>query len=304
MLNRILNITKKITPIGLSGLSIYDVAIFFWKGLMKGAITTRASSLAFNFFLAFFPSIIVFFTLIPYIPILGLQKTLMEILSVVLPPSTNEVTFHALDDIINNPRGGLLSIGFILALYFSTNGINSLIEAFNASYHIREDRPIIQQRFLSLGLTLLLSFMLIIAIGLIIFGKLTIGYLADFDFISNLAADLILFGKWFAILLMLFFGISTLFHLGPSIKSKWKLFTPGSIFATLGIIITSVGFNYYINHFSLYNKVYGSIGTLMIILIWMYFNSIILLTGFELNVSISNAKEKNKNYNRNCKFAN
>jgi membrane protein len=292
MFNFILDITKKIKPIGFSGLSIYDVAIFFWKGLMEGAITTRASSLAFNFFLAFFPSIIVFFTLIPYIPIVGLQETLMELLSVVLPPSTNEVTFNTLDDIINNPRGGLLSIGFILALYFSTNGINSLIEAFNASYHIRENRPIIQQRLLSLGLTLLLSFMLIIAIGLIIFGKLTLSYLTDFDIISNSAADLILFGKWLAIFLMLFFGISTLFHLGPSIKSRWKLFTPGSILATLGIIITSIGFNYYINHFSQYNKVYGSIGTLMIILIWMYFNSIILLTGFELNASISNAKEK------------
>ena len=292
MLNIILDISKKIKPIGFSGLSIYDVAIFFWKGLIEGAITTRASSLAFNFFLAFFPSIIVFFTLIPYIPIVGLQEILMELLSVVLPPSTNEVTFNTLDDIINNPRGGLLSVGFILALYFSTNGVNSLIEAFNASYHIRENRPIIQQRLLSLGLTLLLSFMLIIAIGLIIFGKLTLGYLTDFDIISNSSADLILFGKWLTIFLILFFGISSLFHLGPSIKSKWKLFTPGSILATLGIIITSIGFNYYINHFSQYNKVYGSIGTLMIILIWMYFNSIILLTGFELNASISNAKEK------------
>jgi membrane protein len=295
MLNIILDFTKKIKPLGFSGLSIYDVAIFFWKGLMEGAITTRASSLAFNFFLAFFPSIIVFFTLIPYIPISELQETLMDLLSTVLPPSTNEVTFNTLDDIINNPRGGLLSIGFVLALYFSTNGINSLIEAFNSSYHIRENRPIIQQRLLSLGLTLLLSFMLIIAIGLIIFGKLTLGYLTDFDIISNSAADLILFGKWLTIFLILFFGISILFHLGPSIKSKWKLFTSGSILATVGIIITSVGFNYYINHFSQYNKVYGSIGTLMIILIWMYFNSIILLTGFELNASISNAKEKKQN---------
>ena len=157
MLNLILTITKKIKPIGFAGLSIYDVARFFWKGLMEGAITTRASSLAFNFFLAFFPSIIVFFTLIPYIPIDGLQETLMELLSAVLPPSTNEITFQALDDIINNPRGGLLSIGFVLALYFATNGINSLIEAFNASYHIREVRPLIQQRILSLVLTLLLS---------------------------------------------------------------------------------------------------------------------------------------------------
>ena len=295
MLNFILNIAKKIKPIGFSGLSIYDVTIFFWKGLMEGAITTRASSLAFNFFLAFFPSIIVFLTLIPYIPVTGLQETLMELLNVVLPPSTNEITFNALDDIINNTRAGLLSIGFLLALYFSTNGINSLIEAFNASYHIRENRPIIQQRILSLGLTLLLSFMLIIAMGLIIFGKFVVSYLTEYKLITQYAGELILYGKWFTILLVLWLGISVLFHLGPSIKSKWKLFTPGSILATLGIIITSIGFNYYINHFSQYNKIYGSIGTLMIILIWMYFNSIILLTGFELNASIANAKGKGEN---------
>ena len=295
MLNFILNIAKKIKPIGFSGLSIYDVTIFFWKGLVEGAITTRASSLAFNFFLAFFPSIIVFLTLIPYIPVTGLQETLMELLNVVLPPSTNEITFQALDDIINNTRASLLSIGFLLALYFSTNGINSLIEAFNASYHIRENRPIIQQRILSLGLTLLLSFMLIIAMGLIIFGKFVVTYLTEYKLITQYAGELILYGKWFTILLVLWLGISVLFHLGPSIKSKWKLFTPGSILATLGIIITSIGFNYYINHFSQYNKIYGSIGTLMIILIWMYFNSIILLTGFELNASISNAKGKWEN---------
>ena len=111
---------------------------------MEGAITTRASSLAFNFFLAFFPSIIVFFTLIPYIPIAGLQETLIELLSVVLPPSTNEITFNTLDDIINNPRGGLLSIGFILALYFSANGMSSLIEALNSSYHINEYRSLLK----------------------------------------------------------------------------------------------------------------------------------------------------------------
>ena len=293
--NFIMLLARKIKPIGFTGLSIYDVAIFFWKGLMEGAITTRASSLAFNFFLAFFPSIIVFFTLIPYIPIDGLQETLMELLAVVLPPSTNEITFQTLEDIISNPRGGLLSVGFILALYFSTNGINSLIEAFNSSYHIREIRPLIQQRILSLGLTLLLSIMLIIAIGLIIFGTVVVNYLVSSEIITTGAADLIIYGKWFVMLTMLFFGISILFHLGPALKSKWKLFTPGSIFATIFIIITSIGFNYYINHFSQYNKIYGSIGTLMIILLWMYFNSIILLTGFELNASISNAKQKRVN---------
>ena len=293
MYHNLKNYAKSIKPIGFSGLSLYDVIIFFFRGLVKGAITTRASSLAFNFFLAFFPSIILFFTLIPYIPITGIQETLMDLLTVVLPPSTNEITFNTLDDIINNPRIKLLSIGFILSLYFSTNGINSLIEAFNASYHINETRPIIQQRLLSLALTLLLSSILIIAMGLIIFGKSIVNLLTEYELITLYAGKLILYGKWSVILLMLLIGISILFHIGPSIKSKWKLLTPGSILATLGIIITSIGFNYYINHFSQYNKIYGSIGTLIIILSWIYFNSIILLTGFELNASISNAKKDN-----------
>jgi len=291
MIPLILNITKKIKPLGFAGLSIYDVTIFFWKGLIEGSITTRASSLAFNFFLAFFPSIIVFFTLIPYIPISGLQETLMEVLSIVLPPSTNEITFNTLDDIINNPRGGLLSIGFVLALYFSANGMSSLIEAFNSSYHINEYRSLLRQKALAITLTFFLGLILIITIGLIIFGKTALIYLTDFELISKFSAELILYLKWIVMLTMLFSGIAVLFHFGPATTIKWKLFTPGSILATLGIIITSIGFNYYINHFSQYNKVYGSIGTLMIILIWMYFNSIILLTGFELNASISNAKE-------------
>jgi len=217
----------------------------------------------------------------------------MEVLSVVLPPSTNEITFNTLDDIINNPRGGLLSIGFILALYFSTNGMSSLIEAFNSSYHINKYRSLLRRKVLSLTLTFFLALLLIIAIGLIIFGKVAVNYLTDFEIISKFSADLIQYGKWFVILTMLFSGIAILFHFGPANIKKWKFFTAGSILATLGIIITSIGFNYYINHFAQYNKVYGSIGTLMIILIWMYFNSIILLTGFELNASITNAK-KNK----------
>tara|TARA_B110000444_G_C18727504_1_gene541625 strand:+ start:130 stop:795 length:666 start_codon:yes stop_codon:yes gene_type:complete len=221
----------------------------------------------------------------------------MELLSVVLPPSTNEITFNTLEDIINNPRGGLLSLGFILALYFSANGMSSLIEAFNSSYHINEYRSLFKEKALSLALTFLLSIMLIIAIVIIIFGKVAVNYLTDFEIISTFSADLMLYGKWFVMLAMLFTGIAILFHFGPASTIKWKFFTAGSILATLGIIITSIGFNYYINHFAQYNKVYGSIGTLMIILIWMYFNSIILLTGFELNASILNAK-KNRQFSQ------
>jgi membrane protein len=294
MISKLLNFTKKIRPLGLSGLSIYDISSFFYKGLVEGAITTRASSLAFNFFLAFFPSIIVLFTLIPYIPIDGFQEILMDILMNILPPSTNQITLETLDDIINNQRGGLLSLGFVLAIYFSTNGINSLIEAFNASYHISKTESILKQRFLSLIITFTLTIMLIITIALIIFGQFIINYLTEYQFISSHEKILFNMAKWLILISMLFLGISTIFNLGPSLKNKWKTFSPGAIFSTVFIIVTSLGFTYYIDNFGQYNKIYGSIGTLIIILLWIYFNAIILLTGFEINASIINAKKKNK----------
>ena len=290
-MKKLANFFKKIKPIGFAGLNLYDVAIFFVKGLQEGAITTRASSLAFNFFLAFFPSIIVFFTLIPYIPIIGFQETLMEILFNILPPSTNNATFNTLDDIINNQRGGLLSIGFILALYFSTNGMSSLIQAFNSSYHIRENESIIKHQLLSIFLTVIISALVFLTIILIIFGKTTITYLVDFQLINQNKIVFLNIAKWIVLIFMLFVGITTIFNIGPAMKSKIKIFSPGAILATLFIILTSIVFSYYIDNFSQYNKIYGSIGTLIIILLWIYFNAIFLLIGFELNASILNAKK-------------
>lgn len=294
MTHFLIQLTKKIKLNSFYNLSLYDILFFFYKGVKQGAITTRASSLAFNFFLAFFPSIIVLFTLIPYIPIVDLQDTLMELITTILPPHTNEIAFSTIYDIINNPRSGLLSIGFVLTIFFATNGVNSLIEAFNSSYHINESRSIIQQRLLSLGITFLLSCILMITILLIMFSKTVVNYLITTEIIENKSIEYILFGKWMVIIIMLFVGISIIYHFGPTIKKKFKLFTPGSIISTCLIIVTSSFFNYYISNFAEYNKVYGSIGTLIIILLWMYINSIILLIGFELNASIFNAKKQKK----------
>ena len=294
MIHFLIQLSKKIKLNSFYNLSLYDILFFFYKGVKQGAITTRASSLAFNFFLAFFPSIIVLFTLIPYIPIVDLQETLMELISTILPPSTNEIAFSTIYDIINNPRSGLLSIGFILTIFFATNGVNSLIEAFNSSYHINESRSIVKQRLLSLGITFLLSCILMITILLIMFSKTVVNYLITAEIIENKSIEYILFGKWMVIIIMLFVGISIIYHFGPTIKKKFQLFTPGSIISTCLIIVTSSFFNYYISNFAEYNKVYGSIGTLIIILLWMYINSIILLIGFELNASIFNAKKQKK----------
>ena len=283
--------SKRIKPWGFKELSIYDAASIFWKGYLEGSITTRASSLAFNFFLAFFPSLIFLFTLIPYIPIQGFQETLMELLGSVLPESTNQMAFQTINDIVNNPRGGLLSVGFILALYFSTNGMSALIEAFNSSYHIRESRSFIYQKKISLILTLILACLLILTIIIIIFSK---SFLENLLLNGTISREYLYFfstGKWCVLYTVLLLGISLLYYLAPNLKVKWKILSPGTIFSSIFIIITSVLFSYYISNFSSYNQIYGSIGTLIIILLWIYFNSIILLTGFEINVSIFASKK-------------
>ena len=150
-----------------------------------------------------------------------------------MPPSTNESAFTTITDIINHPRGGLLSFGFLFALYFSTNSINSLMEAFNSSYHISENRSMWKQRLIALSLTLMLSFMLIVAVALIIFTQFASNYFVELGIIKQSSVTLMVIGKWIILLAFLFVGLSVLFQYGPSKKTHWSLISPGSIIATL-----------------------------------------------------------------------
>ncbi|MEJ6711861.1 MAG: YihY/virulence factor BrkB family protein [Flavobacteriales bacterium] len=285
-------ITKKITIPGYGNLSLYEVSMFFYKGLVEGAITTRASSLTFNFFLAFFPSILVLFTLIPFVPIEGFQDELFTLMSEILPPSTFDATKVILDDIVNHEQAGLLSFTFILALYFSTNGVNAMITGFNATYHLKDKRNWWQLRLLSINLTVILALLLVLTIVFQLFSVGFIDSLVNEGYMKQFSADVILHIKELILVLVLFMGYSILFYFGPADKKGWKFLSIGSITSTTLSVISSLAFSYYVTNFAQYNKLYGSIGTLLVILLWMYFNSIILLLGFELNASIISAKEQ------------
>jgi membrane protein len=284
---KLISWAKNITFWGFDGIPLYNVAIFFFKGIQKGALTTRASSIAFNFFLAVFPAIIFFFTLIPYIPIDNFQQELMNILKDVLPNNAYLSVKETIEDIIIHKRGGLLSFGAIAALYFSTNGINSMIGAFNATYHSIENRKWYMQRLVSLFLVLILFLLLTVAITLIVFSHTVLSYFVQIGLLELDATYYFLMGgKWVIVLALFFFVISFIYYLAPSGKTKWRFISAGSSFATVLSIIISVGFSFFVNNFGQYNKLYGSIGTLIVILIWLYFNALILLIGFELNASI------------------
>lgn len=284
---------RKLVIPGFDGMPVYDVAVFFIKGLQKGAISMRAAAFSYNFFLALFPTIIFFFTVIPYIPISGFQDNLLELLQNFIPKKAFDAVEETLFDIVKRPRGGLLSIGFVMAVYFSTNGIHSLIIAFNQSRHTVETRSWIKQRLISIVLVLILSLVIIIAIVLITLGPVALDFLVQHNMLRvSFSYYLLIAGKWIVSSAMLFFAFSFLYYIAPAAESRFRFISAGSTLSTVLTILASVGFNYYVNSISRYNTLYGSIGTLIIIMVWIYFNAMIILIGFELNVSIRSAKRK------------
>lgn len=295
LVKHFISYTKRIALPGFEKMPIYDVADFFFTGIQRGSIVTRAQSLAFSFFLAIFPAIIFLFSLIPYIPIGNFQNEILKLIESVLPQNAYATVRSTIEDIIKIQRGGLLSVGFIMALYFTTNGFMTMMRGFNGSYHVVESRTPFQQRKVAIVLTFILSILLIVSTTLIIFSEVATRYLVVHSILkSKTQVALILFGKWAVVLALFFFAISFLYYYAPAVKKTYRFISAGSTFATLLSIIVSTGFAYFVNNFGQYNKIYGSIGTLIVIMLWIYFNSVILILGFELNASIDNAKHKLK----------
>ncbi len=294
--NSILKYLERIILPGFDGMPFLQVLKFFYSGMLNGAITTRASAISFSLFLALFPGLIFLFTLIPFIPIDNFQSILLNLLQDLSPEKAWTAIESTITDIVTRPRGGLLSLGFILALFFATNGISSMMDAFNASYHTMESRGIIMQRLVATVLVVILFGLLILAIATMAIWSwmhhwLSTAYPNIIDYLPNKTL------QWFVLIALTYFGISFIYYWGPAKKHIFKFFSAGSSLATIMLMLSNIGFNYYANNMAQYNALYGSIGTLLLILLWIYFNAIILLIGFELNASILMAKLDNPSKN-------
>ncbi len=293
-LSKIIEQSRQIVIPGFDGMPIYHVSLFFIKGLLKGNISNRASAIAYNFLMAIFPTIIVVFTLIPFIPIANFQNMLLDLIAQFVPAQAWATVHHTVEDIITRPRGGLLSLGFFLTLYFSTNGVQSLADAFNASAHDIEVRPWWKQRLVDLLIVVLLFVLVTVSLVLLNLGNITFVFLRDHNILSShIAYYLLQFVRWIVLLFLLFFGNSLLYFLLPARRNRFRFFSAGSTLSTMLILATSYGFNIYVNNFSKYNVLYGSIGTLLMLMFWIWLNAMILLIGFELNASIHRAKVNN-----------
>ena len=286
VVRKTIRISKILILPGFDKLPIYFVAKFFIKGIRQGLLDTKASSMAFRFFMALFPTLIFLLTLLPYIPIPDFKMELLKLLEDLLPESGYLFVEETVVDLVTDTDGGSLSFGFIFAIFLATNGIDSMLLAFEDSINVSHNRNFFHKKLLSIQLLFILTFLIIIAIGAILFSVYLVNFVLEK---SSIASILLLTGKWIIMAAICFFAISFIYYIGGNRKLKWRFFSAGSTLATLMVLLVSFGFGYYVDNFANYDKIYGSIGTIIVIMLWIYFNSFVLLVGFELNASIQQA---------------
>ncbi|GAA5031812.1 hypothetical protein GCM10011506_25080 [Marivirga lumbricoides] len=256
-------------------------------------IMERSNNIAFQFTLAIFPAIIFLFTLIPELPIDNLTEEVMNLLQETMPRSVYSEAEATIADILSKSRGGLLSFGFLAALYFATNGTTALMQAFNKTYRTKESRGFFKSKLVAISLTFLLAFVLFTSILLLIVAQQVLNFIQELGLINDDFIIYLFIALRFLVIFFLFqIAISVIYYLAPAVEEKWHFFNVGSVLATALCLAISFGFSFYINNFGTYNKLYGSIGALIALMIWFSILSLFLIVGFELNVSLARAKNK------------
>ncbi|WP_283640879.1 YihY/virulence factor BrkB family protein [Mesonia mobilis] len=282
---------KKIILPGLEGLSLYDLWEIYSVGIIKGTFSTRAGSIAFSFFMAIFPFLLFILNLIPYVWFIDdFQLEVLAFMDTLLPPQTSEFFNEIFADIVNNPRGGLLSITFILSIFLMTNGINAIFTGFEFSYHTTINRSIIRQYLVALGTSIIIALMLLLSVIAFVYLTYIIEDLKAIGIFSdNLYWAQI--GRYLVFVLLIYNAVAILYYFGTKEGRNSRYFSVGAFFTTLLIMLTTFLFSIYIENFSTYNKLYGSIGALLILMVYIWINANILLLGFELNASINRLKQ-------------
>jgi membrane protein len=277
----------------LAGVSLFDLLEFYISGVMQGGISYRAAAIAFSFFMALFPFALFILNLIPYIPIENFQADFINFVRESVPPTTFDAIFKIINDILHNSYDGLLSTGFIMSVFLMTNGVNAVMSGFETSLHITVKRPYFRQYFVALFLSILLTVFLLITVAAIVVFEVFIQRTIIQDVLSNRVSDkisLIELGRYAFVIIMILFATAILFRFGIRQTKKRAFITIGTVFTTILIIVSSYFFGIWVVKFSKYNELYGSIGTLLIVMFYLWINCMVLLLGFELDASIYRLK--------------
>jgi membrane protein len=272
------------------GFSFYDLLKMYFYGLVKGDLTSRAGSISYSFFMAIFPALLFVLNLIPYIPIANFTETFSGFVESAMPASSQEFFMSIYTDIQTNQHGGLLSSSFLLSIFFMGNGVSSIFAGFQGSYHIKNSRSFLRQYVYSVVVGLVLSLLLLLVAAVYI---LFLFYLRNaYSRIEIL--DLSFWISGFKLVFTMFSALlfsATLYFTGTPGGRKERFFTPGSLMTALLFLLTTYFFGIYIAKFSNYNQLYGSIGALLVMMLYIYINAILLLLGFELNAALAQLKK-------------
>ena len=276
---------------GFEGVPLYDVLNFFYKQVQTVGLTERASAIAYNFIMAIPPSFLFLFTLIPSLPFIKkvtLKKELHALITDIIPAKIyNANLIKFVDSFIDDSKIGLLSFGLLTALFFASNAMMGLMRSFNKNYIGFAKRKDLHTRWMAIKLTALLFLLLLGFLILII----TQGAMLKWIGIKNdTLREVIYYVRWIFVVALIYYSIAFIYKYAPAVEKKWKLISPGTILATSLSILATLGFSYFVNNFGKYNALYGSIGTIIVLMAVIYINSLVLIIGFELNVSINSLK--------------
>ena len=284
--------SKTIVVWGFKGLPLYDVLVFFVKQVRKVGLNERAAAISFNLIMALPAAFLFLFSLIPYFPrSKGLNHEILNIFKDIAPNSdTYTFVNNLVSDLLTHQHAGVFSFGFLALIFYASNAMVGVIRSFDRSIQEHKKRFFMQRRLRAIRLTLILLVLVMIATSALLVGREQFIYLLKNVLnVKDRAQRAPWWNalRWTIIVALLYFGIGLVYKFAPSVKKRWKLLSPGSILATVLTLTTTIIFSYWVNNFGSYNKIYGSIGTVLIIMVLMYINSLILLIGFELNVSIA-----------------
>lgn len=272
----------------------YAVIEFFTRWVDTRDISQRTAALTYTFVLALFPTVIFLFTLLAYIPVTR-SGDIIGFFQNILPDSTFLAIQSTLEDILKKQRGGLLSLGFVVAVYFSTNGFVSLMKAFDKYRPAKKKRSFWKQRIVALILSAIVFVALVLSVLLLTGGRYTLKWLDQLSYFpSKLTPVLLLILNYGIVAGIILTIVSVLYYFAPSQSIRWRFVSPGAVFATLITLLSTIAFSGYVNAFNSYNKVYGSIGALIVIMLMIYINTYILLLGYELNVAIDKTVAQHK----------
>ena len=281
---------RSLSPWGVEGMNLYDVFRFFGLGLINGSVSIRAASISFRLLLAFFPAMILLLSVLPHTPLE--TNDVMDALLLFFPGETVSLFELTVNDLLEKSHVSILSIGFVLTVIYASSSVNAILAGFNASYLLEKKGSPMLYYLISLFLLVILVAMLGVAVLLIGFSGQGLTWLSNNNWLPGELVPWLNIARWTMSLILVYFSVSILYHFGNPDRDKWRTFTPGATMTTILIVLLSVGFGAFITYLDSYNRLYGSLGTFLLLLVWVNANSSILLLGFEFNVSVHKARNE------------